>query len=95
MNILHWSSTKYKCITRSVLASELYRMAHGFDTGASIKNTIELILKINNLPLALCTDLKLLYKCLVKLGTTQEKCLMIDILCLCQTYERRLITEII
>jgi hypothetical protein len=70
-------------------------MAHGFDTGASIKHTIELILQIDNLPLMLCTDSKSLYECLVKLGTTQEKRLMIDILCLRQAYERRLITEIV
>ena len=55
-NILHWSSVKCKRITRSVLASELYGMAHGFDTGASIKSTIEKIIKIDNLPLILCTD---------------------------------------
>ena len=94
-NILHWSSTKCKRITRSVLASELYGMAHGFDTRASIKYTIELILQIENLPLALCTDSKSLYECLVKLGTTQEKRLMIDILYLRQAYERRLITKIV
>jgi hypothetical protein len=48
-NILHWSSTKCKRITWSVLASELYGIAHGFDTGVSIKHTIELILQIDNL----------------------------------------------
>ena len=94
-NILHWSSMKCKRITRSVLASKLYGMAHGFDTGASIKHTIELILQIDNLPLTLCTDSKSLYEYLVKLGTTQEKRLMIDILCLRQAYKRHLITEIV
>jgi len=94
-NILHWSSVKCKRITRSVLASELYGMAHGFDTGAAIKCTIEKMIKIENLPLNLCTDSKSLYECLVKLGTTQEKRLMIDILCLRQAYERRLITEVV
>jgi hypothetical protein len=86
---------KCKHITWSVLASELYGMAHGFDTGASIKHTIELILQIDNIPLMLCTDSKSLYECLVKLGTTQEKLLMMDILCLRQAYERHLITEIV
>ena len=95
MNILHWSSTKCKRITQSVLASELYRMAYGCDTGASIKNTIEQILKIDNLPLVLCTDSKSLYEYLVKLGTTQEKHLMINILCLRQAYERHLIIKIV
>jgi hypothetical protein len=80
-NILHWSSIKYKRVTRSVLASELYVMAHGFDTGAAIKSTIEAILRIQ-LPLILYTDSKSLYDCLVKLGTTQEKRLMVDLMCL-------------
>jgi hypothetical protein len=92
---LGWlTSAKCKRITRSVLASELYGMAHGFDVGAAIKGTIEYIItKIKNLPLVPCTDSKSLYECLVKLGTTQEKRLMIDIMCLRQSYERREITE--
>jgi hypothetical protein len=44
VNILHWSSIKYKQVTRSVLASELYALAHGFDIGAVIKSTIQKIL---------------------------------------------------
>src|SRR6266567_1453686 len=92
-NIVHWSSVKCKRITRSVLASELYAMAHGFDIGAAIKATVELQLNIN-LPLILCTDSKSIYECLVKLGTTQEKRLMIDVMCLRQSYERREIAEV-
>ena len=92
-NILHWSSIKCKRVTRSVLASELYAMVHGFDMGASIKATIERILQID-LPLVLCTDSRSLYDCLVKLGTTQEKRLMIDVMCLRQAYERREIAEV-
>ena len=87
-NILHWSSIKCKRVTRSVLASELYGMAHGFDTGAAIKATIEKILQLERLPLILCTDSKSLYNCLVKLGTTQEKRLTVDLMCLRQSYER-------
>jgi hypothetical protein len=68
-------------------------MAHGFDMAASVKSTVDLILNID-LPLVLCTDSKSLYDCLVKLGTTQEKRLMIDVICLRQAYERREITEV-
>ena len=92
-NIIHWSSTKCKRVTRSVLASELYALAHGFDIGASIKSTLDKALGID-LPLVLCTDSKSLYDCLVKLGTTAEKRLMIDIMCLRQAYERREIAEV-
>ena len=76
-----------------MLASELYGMAHGFDIGAAIKSTVDKILQVD-LPLVLCTDSKSLYDCLVRLGTTQEKRLMIDVMCLRQAYERRQITEV-
>ena len=92
-NIIHWSSTKCKRVTRSVLASELYAMAQGFDVGAVIKSSVENILNIL-LPMVVCVDSKSLYDCLVKLGTTQEKRLMVDVMCLRQSYERREITEI-
>jgi hypothetical protein len=56
-------------------------MAYGFDIGALIKFTIDKVLGID-LPLVLYTNSKLLYKCLVKLGITQEKRFIIDIMCL-------------
>ena len=92
-NILHWSSIKCKRVTRSVLASELYAMTHGFDISACLKLTIERILGFP-VPLTVCTDLKSVYDYLVKLGTTQEKRLMVDLMCLRQSYERREIAEI-
>jgi hypothetical protein len=92
-NIIHWSSTKCKRVTRSVLAAELYAMAHGFDSGSVVKSTIERILNIS-LPMILLTDSRSLYDCLVKLGTTTEKRLMVDLMCLRQSYERREIAEI-
>jgi hypothetical protein len=94
-NILHWSSTKCKRITRSVLASETYGMVNGFDAAAAIKSTLTQLLHLSEpLPLVLCTDSKSLYECLVKLGTTREKRLMIDLMCLRQSYERQEITEV-
>ena len=68
-------------------------MAHGFDMGASVKSTVDRALQID-LPLVVCTDSKSLYECLVKLGTIQEKRLMIDVMCLRQAYERREIAEV-
>ena len=50
-------------------------------------------LKINLL-LILYTDSKSLYDCLIKLGITVEKRLIIDIIYLYQVYERREITEV-
>jgi hypothetical protein len=43
-NIIHWSSIKCKRVTRSVLASELYGLAHGFDIRAAIMTIIQNIL---------------------------------------------------
>src|SRR6266536_1589456 len=93
-NILHWSLIKCKRVTRSVLALELYRIAHGFDVGATIKSTIKKILRIDTLLLILYTDSKSLYDCLVKLGTTQEKRLIVDLMCLRQLYKRQEIAKI-
>lgn len=77
------------------MVSELYAIAHGFDVGAVLKATIEGILGLKGpLLMILCTDSKSLYEYLVKLGTTQEKRLIVDLICLRQLYERRQITEI-
>src|SRR6266702_4116172 len=69
-------------------------MAHGFDTGATIKATIKKILQLKQLSITLYTDLKSLYNCLVKLGTTQKKRLIVDLIYLQQLYKRREIAEI-
>ena len=68
-------------------------MAYGFNIGAVIKLIINKILNINLL-LVMCTDLKSLYNCLIRLSTTQEKRLIINVMCLWQAYKRREITEV-
>jgi hypothetical protein len=96
-NVIHWSSTKCKRVTRSVLASETYGMVSGVDIAIAILTTLKMIterLGLPSIPLIVCTDSYSLYECLVKLGTTNEKRLMIDIMALRQSYERREITEI-
>ena len=40
INILHWSLIKCKRVTRSILASKLYALAHGFNIRAAIKSII-------------------------------------------------------
>jgi hypothetical protein len=98
-NIVHWSSIKCKRVTRSVLASELFALTHGFDIASVIKATLTKILKPwkndDVIPLVMCIDSKSLYDCLVKLGTTREKRLMVDLMCLRQAYERREVTEVL
>ena len=41
-NIVYWSLIKCKKITKSILASELYAMAHSFNISAVIKTTVKL-----------------------------------------------------
>jgi hypothetical protein len=96
-NLIHWSSTKSKRVTRSVLASEIYGMVAGADLAYAIGSTIAKVmeqLELPAVPIVVCTDSYSLYECLVKLGTTKEKRLMIDIMALRQSYERRELYEI-
>ena len=95
--MIHWSSTKSKRVTRSVLASEILAMVAGVDIGIAIGSTLQMISNKRGtpeIPVVVCTDSYSLYECLVKLGTTREKRLMIDIMHLRQSYERREIFEI-
>lgn len=96
-NLIHWSSTKCKRVTRSVLASELYGMMSGFDISMALSTTLNQVMKsrgMPRIPIVLCTDSRSLYECLVKLGTTEEKRLMIDIMSLREAYERKDISEV-
>lgn len=69
-------------------------MSLGFDNAAVIKSTIQQILR-RPIDLTIYIDSKSLYDCLVRLGTTHEKRLMIDIICLRQAYERREISQVV
>ena len=84
-NLIHWSSTKSKRVTRSVLALEIYGMVGGVNIAIAIGTTLQMItdqLTLPTIPIIVCTDSYSLYECLVKLGTTKEKRLMIDIMVL-------------
>lgn len=96
-NIIHWSSVKCKRVTKSVLASEVLAMSHGIDSAIPLSTTLNKIMKqlgLEDIPNIVCTDSFSLYECLVKLGTTKEKRLMIDIMSARQSYERRELTEV-
>ena len=79
-------------------------MVNGVDMGICMGQTISKIVSQLGpelgpelgapLPIVVCTDSYSLYECLVKLGTTKEKRLMIDIMALRQSYERRELAEI-
>lgn len=96
-NVLHYTSVKCKRVTRSVLASEIYGMMSGFDIGMATSSTFRQIadrLGLPPLPLVLCTDSRSLYEALIRLSTTDEKRLMIDVMALREAYERREISEL-
>ena len=60
------------------------------DMAVVIRTTLKMItdqLELPIIPIIMCTDLYSLYKCLVKLNTTKEKRLIIDIMALWQSYE--------
>jgi hypothetical protein len=72
-------------------------MVAGTDTAFAIGSTLKMIteqLDLPAIPTIVCTDLYSLYECLVKLGTTKEKRLMIDIMAIRQSYKRRELFEI-
>jgi hypothetical protein len=72
-------------------------MVAGTDISFAISSTLKIIteqLKLSAIPTIVCTDSFLLYECLVKLGTTKEKRLIIDIMAIRQSYERRELFEI-
>jgi hypothetical protein len=84
-------------VTRSVLALEIYGIVAGVNIAIVINRTIGIIakqLQLSHTLIIVYTDSYLLYKCLVKLGTTKEKRLMINIMALRQSYKRRELTEI-
>jgi len=60
-------------------------MVSGVNIVIAIGTTLKIIidwLKLLAIPIIIYTDLYSLYKCLVKLGTTKEKCLIINIIAL-------------
>jgi hypothetical protein len=72
-------------------------MVNGVNIEIALAITLKIIITQLNqpeIPLVIYTNSYSLYKYLIKLGTTQEKRLMIDILALRQSYERRKIAEI-
>jgi hypothetical protein len=84
-------------VTKSVLASEIYGIVGGVDIAIAISTTITIItnqLELPKLPTIVCTDSYSLYECLVKLRTITEKRLMIDIIALRQSYERKELMKI-
>jgi hypothetical protein len=89
-NLIHYSLTKSKRVTRSILVFEIYGMVGGVNMAIAINTMIRMITSQLELPptaITVCTNSYSLYECLVKLGITKEKRLMINIMALRQLYE--------
>ncbi|KHJ32140.1 hypothetical protein EV44_g4197 [Erysiphe necator] len=72
-------------------------MVLGVDLAIAISTTLDLITELlgtPHIPSIICTDSFSLHECLVKLGNTKEKRLMIDVMAFRESYERREISEI-
>ncbi len=91
-NIIYQSLIKCKRVTRSILALKLYAIVVGVNIAISILTTLVIVtqrLKIEEIYIVVYTNSLSLYKCIVKLGTTKEKRLIIDIIAIRQSYKRR------
>ena len=71
----------------------MLRIVYKFDIAYLVKTTLNLIL-YKDIPLVIYTNSKSLYNCLVKLGITQEKRLMIDVISMREAYKRREIAQV-
>jgi hypothetical protein len=49
-NIIHWSSVKYKRVTRSILALKIYRIINDIDVGIALSTTLQIITTQLDLP---------------------------------------------
>ncbi len=72
---------------------KLFAMIHDFDVDSILKTILTKMLDVFIL-LILVIDSKFLYDSLIQLEITVEKRLMIDVMTLRQSYEKREITEI-
>lgn len=92
-NILHFSSSKSKRVARSVLGSEIYAFADGFDFAYSLRNDIQNVTG-KNLPLHMLTDSKCLFDVLTSGSSLREKRLLIDIAVAKEAYQKEEINQV-
>lgn len=96
-NILHWSFSKCKRVTQSILTLEIYGMVNEIDIEVAILTMLHQItnqLKLPLISLIVCINLYSFYKCFIKLESIKEKCLIINIMVLQQFYRYHKISEI-
>ena len=72
----------------------MFAIVAGFDSTVIVKSTLESFLPAPP-SLTIATDSKSFFDCLIKLGITKEKRLIIDIIALHKAYEQRIIIEVV
>jgi hypothetical protein len=80
-----------------MFALEIYDMVGGVNMSFAIGFTLTMIIKqlgLFTILIIVYTDSYFFYECLVKLGITKEKRLMIDIMAIRESYENRELFEI-
>lgn len=84
-----------KSIVKKIIVSSTSAFISVSDNlSTSTSNLFASILPLFLLPMIIYINSKSLYNCLLKLGSTQEKRLMVDVICLRQLYEQKEIMEI-
>jgi hypothetical protein len=96
-NLINTNSTKYKHIIWNNLAFEICGIVNNLDLAYIITVILKIIIDQRNLPEILIVfyiDSKFLYECIMKLRITKEKYLIINMIAIRQTYEKKKLFEI-
>ena len=80
-------------MARSVLGSEVYAFADGFDAAFSIKYDLEKMTGLH-IPILMLTDSKSLFDIITKSSTTREKRLLIDIATVRNAYNNNELSKV-
>lgn len=92
-SVLTWSSVKCRRVTRSVLAAELYAVAHAFDAAFALAHTVGILLG-RKVFVNVYTDSRTLFDSIINLCSMTEKRLLIDIACLREAYRNGDISQL-
>ncbi len=85
-NIIHYGSSRYKRVTRSVLAAEVHALVYGFDNAFVARDILKEILG-RDIPIDGIVDSRTLFNEIAKNSTTEEKRLQIDVHALRESHE--------